>query len=142
MPKLDFIVLENGRSHEIAMAADSAASDSKLRLATQPLLDALGWKQKPEGLCQGDICIPIGRRRDLITAQGVDVLALSEVLGRPVAIDRQESIVSFGAETAAHGAQLSAGLAPDFTLPDLTGKEYSLSGFKGKKVLLIAYASW
>jgi hypothetical protein len=32
---------------------------------------------------------------------------------------------------------------PDFTLPDLaTGRPVSLSDFRGKKVLLIHFASW
>ena len=32
---------------------------------------------------------------------------------------------------------------PDFTLPDIaTGKPVSLSDFRGKKVLLIQFASW
>jgi hypothetical protein len=32
---------------------------------------------------------------------------------------------------------------PDFTLPDIaTGKPTSLSDFRGKKVLLIQFASW
>ena len=32
---------------------------------------------------------------------------------------------------------------PDFTLPDIaTGKPVSLSDFRGKKVLLIHFASW
>jgi hypothetical protein len=32
---------------------------------------------------------------------------------------------------------------PDFTLPDMaTGKPASLSDFRGKKVLLIHFASW
>jgi hypothetical protein len=142
MTRPQLTVIENGRSHEIVTTTDSNAAGSPPRLAAEPLLGALGWTQKSEGLCQGDVCIPIAGRADLITEQGVDLLALGEVLGRPVAIDREESVVSFGAETAAHGAQLSDGFAPDFTLPDLSGREYSLSSFKGKKVLLIAYASW
>ncbi len=32
--------------------------------------------------------------------------------------------------------------APDFELPDLSGKMHRLSQHRGKKVLLIAYASW
>jgi peroxiredoxin len=32
--------------------------------------------------------------------------------------------------------------APDFTLPDLDGHLHSLAGHRGKKVLLVAYASW
>jgi hypothetical protein len=137
MTSASFTMIENGRSHEIA-----ATSDASLRLETAPVLDALGWTLKPEGLCQGDVCMPIAGRADLITPQGIDLAELADLLGRPIAVDQEESVASLGAETAAHGTQLSTGAAPDFTLPDLTGKEYSLSSFKGKKVLLIAYASW
>ena len=132
------MMLENGQQHELVGTFD----DSTCRAETTGTLAALGWTEKKEGLCQGDVCIPIGDRPDLIAEEGVDLVALGEVLGRPVALDRDERVVSFGAETRAHGAALAGGDAPDFTLPDLTGKEYSLSSFKGKKVLLIAYASW
>ena len=37
---------------------------------------------------------------------------------------------------------LSSLEAPDFTLPDLDGRLHSLSEQRGKKVLLVAYASW
>ena len=138
-----FTLIENGDSHEIPGAVVSEDADCPtLRLAAEPVLSSLGWMRKPEGLCQGDICIPIGDRPDLITDEGIDLFGLGSVLGRPVAIDREEAVASFGAETAAHGARLVQGVAPDFTLPDLSGKEHSLSSFKGKKVLLIAYASW
>ena len=32
--------------------------------------------------------------------------------------------------------------APDFSLPDLEGNLHSLTDRRGKKVLLVAYASW
>ncbi len=138
MTTTSFTLIENGQSHAI----EATTGDSPLRLAAEPLLNALGWTQKPEGLCQGDVCIPIGDRPDLITLQGIDLLGLSAVLGRPVAVDRDESVASLGAATAAHASQLARGIAPEFTLPDLSGEEFSLSSFRGKKVLLIAYASW
>jgi len=37
---------------------------------------------------------------------------------------------------------LSSLEAPDFTLPDMNGKIHSLSNFRGKKVLLLTWASW
>jgi len=123
-------------------SGETTPKSTTVRLAESPLFEALGWVRKPEGLCQGEVCIPIGHRPALISSEGVDLEILGEVLGRPLAIDREESIASFGAATASHADQLAGGFAPDFTLPDLTGKEYSLSSFKGKKVLLIAYASW
>jgi peroxiredoxin len=33
-------------------------------------------------------------------------------------------------------------MAPDFTLPDLDGRMHSLSDYRGKKVFLLAWASW
>jgi hypothetical protein len=142
MSDSQFTLIENGHAHELGAGPGVKGENSTLRLPTEPLLGALDWAQKPEGLCQGDVCIPIGSRPDLITSEGTDLVELSELLGRPLALDREESVASLGAATASHGSQLLEGIAPDFTLPDLSGKEYSLSSFKGKKVLLIAYASW
>ncbi len=43
---------------------------------------------------------------------------------------------------AGYGPKLGA-RHPEFTLPDVaTGKPVSLSDFRGKKVLLIQFASW
>lgn len=138
MTNTHYSLIEDGRSTEIAATNDG----SIVRLASGPLLETLGWTQKPEGLCRGDVCIPIANRPGLIDEQGVDLAALAEVLGRPVAIDTDESVASMGSATEAHGAQLAGGVAPDFTLPDLSGTEHTLSDYRGKKVLLIAYASW
>jgi hypothetical protein len=138
MSTTPFTLIDQGQPHQI----DATTKGSTLRLATEPLLEALGWTQKTEGLCQGDICIPIANRPDLITQDGVDLVALGELLGRPIALDSDESTASIGEETAANTTLLADGIAPDFTLPDLSGKQHTLSSFRGKKVLLIAYASW
>jgi hypothetical protein len=135
-------IIEDGRVHEISAAIGTKADSPTVRVATVPLLEALGWTRKPEGLCQGDVCIPIGQRPDLITDQGIDLEGLADLLGRPLALDLDESVASFGASATEHRSQLAEGMAPDFRLPDWTGKEHSLSSFRGKKVLLIAYASW
>ena len=47
-----------------------------------------------------------------------------------------------GVSAAERGARLNALEAPDFRLPDLSGAQHSLSEHRGKKVLLVAYASW
>ena len=142
MTSIPFTILENGQAHEVDASIEGQGNDARIRVPAKGLLETMGWALKPEGLCQGDRCIPIAHHADLINAAGVDLAGLAEVLGRPLAIDRAEAAASLGAETDSHATQLASGRAPDFTLPDLTGKEYSLSSFKGKKVLLIAYASW
>jgi peroxiredoxin len=47
------------------------------------------------------------------------------------------------AESAADRAAALASLeAPDFTLPDPSGRTHSLSDYRGKKVFLVTWASW
>ena len=138
MTSSSLTLIDDGRSHLINASID----DTEVRLDTQATLDALGWTQKPEGLCQGDVCIPIAGAKNLINDQGIALEALAKLLGRPVTIDREQAAASLGAEVEAHGAQLVGGEAPDFTLPDLAGVDHTLSTYRGKKVLLIAYASW
>lgn len=138
MATTSLTLIDDGSTQTI----DATINEASVRLDTAVALDALGWTQKPEGLCQGDVCVPIATTPDLITDEGIDLEALASVLGRPVAIDREQGVASLGAEANSHGAQLAGGEAPDFTLPDLAGVEHTLSNFRGKKVLLIAYASW
>jgi len=47
-----------------------------------------------------------------------------------------------GAPAADRAARLASLEAPDFSLPDLSGRLHSLSDQRGKKTLLIAWASW
>jgi peroxiredoxin len=39
-------------------------------------------------------------------------------------------------------AALASLEAPDFTLPDASGRLYSLSDYRGKNVFLVTWASW
>ena len=53
------------------------------------------------------------------------------------------SIIFSGDSAGAGYAPAVGARHPDFTLPDIaTGKPMSLSDFRGKKVLLIQFASW
>jgi hypothetical protein len=40
------------------------------------------------------------------------------------------------------GRALESARAPELTLPDYQGREFRLSSLRGKKALLIAWASW
>jgi hypothetical protein len=97
---------------------------------------------KPEGLCQGSLCVPVRSAPDLANAEGIDLAALARILGRPLALDLDERAAYLGASASDRGAQLATLQAPDFTLPDLSGRLHSLSEYRGKKILLVAYASW
>lgn len=102
----------------------------------------LGWELKPQGLCKNDVCIPVRDADGLVAAGRIDLAALAGLLGRPLALDAGEGAACLGSSAQERGARLASLDAPDFTLPDLDGKPHSLSALRGRKVLLVAYASW
>ncbi len=103
---------------------------------------ATGWTLKPEGLCRDTVCVPVRDRAALASAAGVDLAAFAAALGRPLALDALEGAAALGTAAADRAAALASLEAPDFALPDLAGRLHTLSEHRGKKALLIAYASW
>jgi hypothetical protein len=74
--------------------------------------------------------------------QGAELLKRAEAEGRPVAFDPDERAAYLGVTARARAEALASLEAPDFAFPDLDGRLHSLSEHRGKKVLLVAYASW
>jgi hypothetical protein len=83
-----------------------------------------------------------GRVAVLGEREGAELLRRAEAEGRPVAVDQEERAAYLGVAARARAATLASLAAPDFTLPDLDGRLHSLAEHRGKKVLLVAYASW
>jgi hypothetical protein len=133
-----FDVIDEGRSTSVAAAIEG----SRVLLDARALETALGWKLEPQGLCRGDVCVPVAGHPGVVRDGSVDLAGFADLLQRPLALDLDERAASVGASARERGAVLTGGIAPDFTLPDVSGREWTLSGFRGKKVLLIAYASW
>jgi hypothetical protein len=103
---------------------------------------ATGWHLKPEGLCRDDVCVPL-RDPDAVNPDGrLDLARFAAALRRPLAVDVAESAAFLGTAAADRAEPLRSLHAPDFTLPDLQGRMHSLHEHRGKKVLLVAYASW
>ena len=107
-----------------------------------------GFVLKPEGACLDELCVPVKQDRDseLFARRGDDrflcVSKLADRLGQRYAVDRELGVWSFGEIPATRRAFLEKGEAPDFTLPNLEGKPVQLADLRGKKVLLITWASW
>jgi hypothetical protein len=83
-----------------------------------------------------------GRVAVLDAREGAELLRRAEAAGRPVAIDQEARAAYLGVTARTRAEALGSLEAPDFTLPDLEGRLHSLSEHRGKKVLLVAYASW
>jgi AhpC/TSA family len=83
-----------------------------------------------------------GRATVVAAAEGAALAKNAEGAGRPVAVDLDERAAYLGISAAERAKALASLEAPDFALPDLDGRRHSLSEQRGKKVLLVAYASW
>jgi hypothetical protein len=138
MAEIPFTILDEGRATEVPARADAG----HVRLSAGSLERSLGWELKPQGLCRGEVCIPAVGRAGLLSDGQVDLAAFAELLHRPLALDVDERAAAVGASARERAELLAGGVAPDFTLPDLAGREWTLGGLRGKKVLLVAYASW
>jgi AhpC/TSA family len=112
------------------------------RILVEPavLEAATGWSTRPEGFCQGDVCVPAGKavRDDGL----VDLREFADRLGRPLVEEPEHAVAALGESARQRAENLQSLIAPDFELPDLTGRMHRLSDYRGKKVLLAAYASW
>jgi hypothetical protein len=105
---------------------------------------ATGWSLKPEGLCQGDVCVPVPRAAaaDYVRGDEVNMAAFWRLLERPVLHDHAGATWMLGAGATERAAALQSLTAPDFTLPDLSGQLHKLSDFRGKRVFLTTWSSW
>ncbi len=119
------------------------AHSGSLWLDRASIEQATGWTWKPEGLCQGDTCVPLPRTQTSIVRDGLlDMAEMWRYMGHPVAHDAGSNAWVLGTGSAARSNVLSTLEAPDFALPDLAGRMHQLSDYRGKKVLLATWASW
>ncbi len=99
---------------------------------------ATGWAAKPEGMCKGDACVPAP---GTVAGDGtLDVTAVADRLGMALVADESAGVWALGPESG--GRALTTATVPDLQLPDLDGTPFDLSALHGRKVLLVAWASW
>jgi len=96
-----------------------------------------GWRLKPEGACQGNVCIPLSQP----AGDPVDVARVAKDIGMPLVAAPEYGLWALGPASIGSRALASA-QAPDLRLPDLSGKEFQLSSLRGQKVLLYAWAPY
>jgi hypothetical protein len=132
-------ILYRDRVSEISTAS---AEGEHLWVPVAELERATGWQLKPEGACLGEVCVPLPRDGSWLRGDRFDLAALAKHLGDPVVHDDEGRVWLFAEPAEVKRGQLLSGEAPDFALPDLTGRMHRLSDYRGKKVLLYAWASW
>lgn len=111
----------------------------RLSLSPEDLEAATGWEIKPEGACKGDECVPLsGIER--ASDGSIDVRAFAERMGMPMASDEQHGVWALGPRAGGH--VLDSVQMPELVLQDFRGNDVDLAGLRGRKVLMIAWASW
>jgi hypothetical protein len=128
---------------EVTLDGAEVSGDG-LWLTARDAESGTGWVAKPEGLCRGPVCVPVppGHEREFVREARVNVAALWRHLGRPVAHSARGHVWVLGQGAPDRASALRSLVAPDFTLPDATGRMHSLSDHRGRKVLLVTWASW
>ena len=133
-----FTLLDDARAAEIP----ARISGARVWLDPAALKDALGWEVHDGLLCSDAMCIPVADEAALLADEGIDLEGFARTLDRALAVDVDERAALLGGSARERAQALASQHAPDFTLPDLDGHPHALSEQRGKKVLLVAWASW
>ena len=107
-----------------------------------------GFELKPEGACLDELCVPVLQDRDsemFVRRSGQAWFNVTELAGKleqAYVANHDDGVWSFGEIPVTRGAFLNSAIAPDFSLPNREGTLVRLSDFRGKKVLILTWASW
>ena len=129
--------------HETEIDRARVVGDA-LWLSSADVEQATGWTLTPDGFCHDNACVPVpfGREREIVDGDAIDIAALWRHLGHPIVHDDRRRVWVLGTAAAERADSLRSLMAPDFTLPDLDGRRHRLADHRGKKVLLVTWASW
>jgi hypothetical protein len=133
----------------IATEVVSAPGESNdLWVTLSDLTRATKFVLKPQGVCRDQLCFPIpkARKTEFLRKQSsktwFNLTEFARLIKQPVAADDKNGVWYFGVRAEDAGGYLASLEAPGFTLPDVNGRMHSLSDYRGKKVLLLTWASW
>lgn len=123
-------------------SVDGVIDDERALIDPTALEGALGWELKPEGLCRGDVCVPVRDRNALFVGDRLDLGAIADVLHRPAVVAPDAGVIAIALPSEERRQALQERHAPAFALPDQDGVMHSLAEWSGRKKLLFAWASW
>ena len=112
--------------------------DQNLWVQKQDLARINEFEVKPQGACRADVCIPLSKT--LKNGDWFNLTGFAHKIGETVVTEKD--VYSFGEIPVLRGSFYNSRIAPDFAVPDRQGKMVHLSDFRGKKALVITWASW
>jgi hypothetical protein len=121
---------------------EASVDRGRVLIERDRLPSALGWELKSEGLCRDDVCIPVRDVDSLFVGGDLDLEAVAGALHRAVVVDADAGLAAMALPAEERARALDALEAPPFTLADLDGRPHDLEEWRGRKKLLVAFASW
>ncbi len=155
----DEISTEPSRVRVFERSADRVATatvrmfENAVHVPLKLLIDEFGLERKRLsedriGICRGDLCIPFdvadkdgALRRDGKTLW-VPVVPLVEALGGHFVWDVEPKSLLLDLSDVHRAATWKVGEPFELQLPDLEGNGVSVERYRGRKVLIYAWASW
>jgi hypothetical protein len=97
------------------------------------------WQLNGQGFCRGEICVPAPE--SLGDGAVLDIPMVADRLGMPLVHDHAHGVYALGPATVT-GRALSTAVAADPGLITRHGAPFHLSSLRGRKVVLVAWASY
>ncbi len=122
-----------------AVTLDRVRPDAKdlwVRAADLPRINQ--FEVKPQGAWRADLCIPLAK--ELKSGEWFNLSGFARRIHQ--AYVNEGAAWSFGEIPVVRGDFYRSRMAPDFAVPDRKGRLVRLSDFRGKKVLVVTWASW
>ncbi|MBL8204120.1 MAG: redoxin domain-containing protein [Blastocatellia bacterium] len=142
------VVIYEDKASEVQAYTSLSTKPDDLWITLADLKRATGFVNKPQGVCRAELCFPLPKKRrtEFLQTQSkttwFNLTEFARLLKQPVARDDERAAWYFGPRPEVQNSFTKSLAAPNFTLPDMNGKQHSLRQFRGKKVLLLTWASW
>lgn len=134
-PKVGMTVLYGDR--ETALP-DSRVENGELWIPSAEMPRINEFTVKPQGACREDVCIPLPKalkRNGWLNLSGFAHKVRQSVVN-------EGSIWSLGEMPLLRTGFLESRTAPDFAVQNRQGQTVRLKDFRGRKILLLTWASW
>ena len=132
------VINQNGETASVEVASNFG----EFAISVDDFEKQTGWQLKPEGLCRRDACVPVRDAKTLTNHTHIDLVEFARVTNQNIVVDQQRKVVALGEHADARSEAMTTLEAPDFTLPDLHGRQVSFSDYNRRKRLLLAWSSW
>ena len=117
---------------------DTRVENGDLWIPASELARINEFTVKPQGACREDVCIPLPKalkRNGRLNLSGFARQVRQSVVN-------EGSTWSFGEMPMLRAGFLESRTAPDFAVQNRQGKTVRLKDFRGRKILLLTWASW